>query len=120
METPDWLPIAARHAREQPWTLGYLLERYRELEGRSIEQLAEELGCDAATLDWLALCRRPAGDKLEERVQEIAARYGLAPAPLAAVVRRVEVIQTMSSRSQGSEIEPALRAARDQDEEPEE
>src|SRR5690349_21493958 len=106
METPDWLPIAARHAREQPWTLGYALERYREMEDRSLEQLAEELGCDARTLDWLALCRRPAGDKLEERVQEIAARYGLAPAPLAAVVRRVEVIQTMSSRSEGSEVEP--------------
>jgi len=122
MTGPDWLKRAAQRSAEEAWMLGRVLERYRELEGCSSEQLATALGCTAEALPWLALCRRPEGEAFMEQVLVIAKRFALDPLRLSAVLRRVEVLDALGTRRDGGEAADAdslLLAARDRPEDEE-
>ncbi|MFL5355439.1 hypothetical protein [Archangium sp.] len=116
MTNPDWLKVAARRSAHEVWTLGHVFERYRELESRSPEELAAELGCSLEVLAWLSLCRRPEGEEFTEHVDAIVKRFGLDPLRLIAVLRHVEVMDALSARPEGGEAaegDSVLLAARD-------
>jgi hypothetical protein len=59
-------------------------------EGLSDDALAARLGIATVDLLRLALCPRPHPDHWAEDLAQIATRFGLAPEPLAAVLRAVE------------------------------
>ncbi len=116
MTNPDWLETAARRSAYEAWTLGHVFTRYRELEGRSHEDLAKALGCTLEVLHWLSLCRRPTGETFTEQVFVLAKRFEVDPLRLSEVLRRVEVMDALSARSDGGEAtdEDTLQlAARD-------
>ncbi|MFP2924244.1 hypothetical protein ACLESO_03290 [Pyxidicoccus sp. 3LG] len=116
MSNPDWLARAARRSQDESWTLGHVFERYRELEGCSPEELLKELGCTQEVLDWLSLSRRPEEQGFDAQVTAIARRFAVEREPLVHVLRRVEVMDTLSARdshSERTEDSPMLVAARD-------
>lgn len=116
MTNPEWLKAAAQRSAHEAWMLGHVFEKYRELEGRSAEQLAVELGCSLEVLQWLSLCRRPEGEKFTEQVDAIVKRFALDPLRLIAVIRHVEVMDALTARSEGgvaAESRSRLLAARD-------
>lgn len=122
MSKPEWLARAAQRSQEEPWMLGHVFERYRELERCSQAQLAKELGCTREVLHWLSLCRRPEGDGFNEQASIIARRFGLELLPLVQVLRRVEVMETFSEEAEPGEGMPedrTLLAARDRSEDDE-
>lgn len=112
MTNPKWLEAAARRSGQHTWTLGYVFEQYRKYEGKSAEALAEELGCSLETLAWLSLCRRPDEALFAEHLEMIEKRFAVEPHRLAAVVRRVEVLDVLPASQEEGE-EPFLLAARD-------
>jgi hypothetical protein len=123
MTNPDWLERVARRSRSEPWTLGHAFERYRELEGRTQEELAKELGCTLEVLHWLSVCRRPEGQDFTEQASAIASRFAVELLPLVRVLRHVEVMEKLSQRDEpgeDTEEQPMQLAARDrvQDDEP--
>ena len=116
MTNPEWLKAAARRSAHEAWMLGQVFEKYRELEGRSPEQLAAELDCSLEVLQWLSLCRRPEGEKFTEQVDAIVKRFALDPLRLIAVLRHVEVMDALTARPEGgaaAEGGSLLLAARD-------
>ncbi|QSQ28047.1 hypothetical protein JY651_09635 [Pyxidicoccus parkwayensis] len=93
--------------------LGYAFARYRELEGCSETALAAELGCTLETLQWMSLCRRPKEEAFSEHASAIAERFSVELLPLVQVLRRVEVLDSLSERC-GADGGNALQmAARD-------
>ncbi len=116
MSKPDWLARAAQRSREESWMLGHAFERYRELEGCSDDELAKELGCTRDALHWLSLCRRPEGEHFVEHATTIARRFGLELLSLVKVLRRVEVMDTLSEGPESADVKQqdrTLLAARD-------
>lgn len=115
MTSPKWLKVAAQHSGQHTWTLGYVFEQYRKYEGKSAEELAEDLGCSLETLEWLSLCRRPSEERFAEHLELIEKRFAVEPHRLAAVVRHVEVLDVLpASQEQEEEGEQSfLLAARD-------
>ncbi len=116
MANPKWLKVAARHSGQHTWTLGYVFEQYRKHEGKSAEELAADLGCSLEMLDWLSLCRRPDEEHFAEHLELIEKRFAVEPSRLAAVLRRVEVLDALpTSREEGDDVgeEAFLLAARD-------
>lgn len=116
MTSPDWLEMAARRSAQEAWMLGHAFARYRELEGRSPEELAAELGCTREVLHWLSLCRRPAGESFSEQAFTIAQRFAVEPLRLVTVLRRVEVVDALTALGEGEEAadeDALLLAARD-------
>jgi hypothetical protein len=116
MSHPEWLALAAARSVEHPWSVGYALARFGKDEGKTREQLAAELGCEKAQLDWLSLCRRPDPLRFTEHVHEIAERYGLPALKLASIFRRVDALDaldtnTPEANSHGAKV--ILLAARD-------
>ncbi|NMO17426.1 helix-turn-helix domain-containing protein [Pyxidicoccus fallax] len=96
--------------------LGHVFERYRELEGRTQEELAKELGCTPDVLHWLSLCRRPEGQDFDEQASAIAKRFAVDLVSLVQVLRHVEVMETLSRQvGNGDTLEeqPMQSAARD-------
>jgi transcriptional regulator with XRE-family HTH domain len=113
---PEWLGVVARHSGQYTWTLGYVFEQYRKYEGKSAEELAEDLGCSLETLDWLSLCRRPDEEKFAEHLDIIEKRFAVEAHRLADVIRTVEVLDVLPpEREDGEEgeAEGFLLAARD-------
>ena len=107
MTTPEWLKVAAqRSAQEDSASLGYAFEQYRRHEGKSAEELAAMLGCSQEVLDGLALCRRPEQDRFAEHLRMIGNRFAVDPRRLAAVLRRVEVLDVLPA---DGEEGPAVR-----------
>ncbi|WP_246357201.1 hypothetical protein [Pyxidicoccus fallax] len=116
MTNPEWLERAARRSRSETWMLGHVFERYRELEGRTQEELAKELGCTPDVLHWLSLCRRPEGQDFDEQASAIAKRFAVDLVSLVQVLRHVEVMETLSRQvGNGDTLEeqPMQSAARD-------
>ena len=116
MTNPEWLKAAARRSAHETWMLGHVFEKYRELEGRSEEELSAELGCSLEVLHWLSLCRRPEGEKFTEHVFAIAKRFEVESLRLVAVLRRVEVVDALTARPGGggaADEDPLQLAARD-------
>jgi len=118
MTRPSWLSTAVRRSSEREWTLGHVLEKYRQFENKSPEALALELGCSLETLEWLALCRRPDEDTFAEDLSAIADRFNVDPNGLASVIRHAESLGVFAARQEDGQTvrEPALvLAARDRD-----
>lgn len=123
MANRDWLNTAARRAVEHPWTLGAVLEAYKDLEDIDDEELIRRLGCDQEHRQLLAVCRQPREQHFAEDVVRIAGRFSLDAGCLAAILRRVEVVDALRSSSsrQESGTDATLLAARDrkhEDDEP--
>lgn len=95
MTNPEWLTIAAQRSVQYTWTLGYVFAQYMKYEGKSAEDLATELGCSMDVLDWLSVCRRPAEEHFAEHLRLIEQRYAVNARRLAAVLRRVEVLDVL-------------------------
>ena len=118
MKTPEWLKDAAQRSAQDPASLGYAFEQYRRHEGKSASELAAMLGCSQDSLDGLYLCRRPERDRFAEHVRMIAKRFAVDPRRLAAVLRRVEVLDVLpTDTGGGTEVAAGayLLAARDDD-----
>ena len=116
MTTPEWLKVAAERSAQDPASLGYVFEQYRKHEGKSAEELAAMLGCSPKVLDELALCRRPAPERFAEHLRMIEQRFAVAPRRLAAVLRRVEVLDILPADEEGGSAvrdDSYLLAARD-------
>jgi hypothetical protein len=115
MTNPKWLKVAARCSGQHTWTLGYVFEQYRKYEGKSAEELAVDLGCPLEMLDWLSLCRRPEEETFAEHLDLIEKRFAVEPHRLAAVIRRVEVLDVLPASREGGDVgeETFLLAARD-------
>jgi hypothetical protein len=88
--THELLTHAARRAEDRPSYVAWALAVVRVREGLSDEALAARLGIATVDLPRLALCMRPRRDHWAEDLAQIATRFGLAPEPLAAILRAVE------------------------------
>jgi hypothetical protein len=110
----NWLESAARRAQRETWTLGRKLSRLAELENTSNYELAAELHCEAATVQWLFLCRSPTGERFAEDVQQIASRFSLDVNRLAGLIRRADAVTTLAVSGHDSS-EGILLAARDRE-----
>lgn len=122
MSNPDWLERAARRSQGEAWMLGHTFERYQQLEGRTQEELARELGCTLDVLHWMSLCRRPEGQAFDEQAFAIAKRFEVDLLPLVQVLRRVEVMDAPSIRMRdeaGKTAHSIQLAARDRSEDEE-
>ncbi len=113
MKTPNWLERAARQSTKHLWTLGSVLDDYRNIERATPDQLAAFLGCSVDTLDWLSLCRKPTPERFADDIARIAQRFNLNPSTLAQVVRRVDVVHAFRRPAKSREGESLLIAARD-------
>lgn len=115
MTTPEWLKVAAQCGAKDPASLGYIFEQYRKHEDKSAEELAAMLGCSLEVLDGLSLCRRPEQDRFVEHLRMIANRFAVDPRKLAAVLRRVEVLNVLPVDGGGTAVrdDSYLLAARD-------
>ncbi|NVI97098.1 hypothetical protein HV824_03035 [Myxococcus sp. AM009] len=81
--------------------LGYTFERYREIEGITTTDLANQLGCSRAELQWMSLCRRPLGASFAKQTIEVAHRFAVDPRALVHVLRHVEVITALAQDADG-------------------
>lgn len=110
----SWLESAARRAQCETWTLGRNLSRLAELEGTSSHEFAAELKCDTATVQWLFLCRCPAGERFAEDVEQIASRFSLDAKRLAGLIRRADAVAALAAAGHDTS-ERILLAARDRE-----
>jgi transcriptional regulator with XRE-family HTH domain len=116
MTTPEWLKVAAERSAQDPASLGYIFEQYRKHEGKSAEELAAMLNCSPKVLDELSLCRRPEPERFAEHLRMIEKRFAVDPRRLAAVLRRVEVLDILPEDEEGGSAvrdDSYLLAARD-------
>jgi hypothetical protein len=113
MSTPVWLGRAVRHSHGEPRMLGHVLARYRQLEGCSEETLAGELGCTLEALQWLSLCLRPEEAAFKEQTSAIAERFSVDLGVLVQLLRRVEVLDSLSARRDSTGTRGMRMAARD-------
>ncbi len=115
-ETPqkeDFLGFTARRAADRPYFMASALESFRQREGLDRVGLAAYLGLPLEQLDRLALCARPniTNSRLfRTQLAAITVRFGIAPTPLANLLRRVAAYEADSAPAN-------LMAARDYDEE---
>jgi hypothetical protein len=116
MTTPEWLKVAAERSAQDPASLGYVFAQYRKHEGKSAEELAAMLDCTLKVLDELSLCRRPDPERFAEHLRMIEKRFAVDPRRLAAVLRRVEVLDILPEEEAGGAAvrdDSYLLAARD-------
>lgn len=115
----DDIPSLARlaqQARERQTLLAGLLFAYQEQEELDESGLAAFLGCDAAGLPRLALCRRPHSQTPAFRadIERIAQYAGANPLQLVKLIRAVEARAALQHAAEAPS--PMLLAARDHDE----
>ncbi|WP_224366239.1 hypothetical protein [Hyalangium versicolor] len=117
MTIPEWLKKeAAERSAQDPASLGYVFAQYRKHEGKSAEELAAMLGCNMKVFDELALCRRPEQERFAEHLRMLEKRFAVDPRKLAAVLRRVEVLDILPVGDEGGTTvshDAYLLAARD-------
>jgi hypothetical protein len=58
-ELPEWLVLAAEHFEHDPRYVAHAMAVYRRRSGRTMAELANELGCDESTVLRLAVRPRP-------------------------------------------------------------
>jgi hypothetical protein len=116
MADGDLLRRAAERAGQRRFYLASSLLAYARAERLDDAGLAVRLGCDAASLSALLLCRRPTGEGSVFRadVEAIAERFRLDAARLVRVIRAADAVVAL----QGATPDHAgrlLAAARDRD-----
>lgn len=116
INTAAALRIAASKAAQDPQFLGYVLKLYCHHEGLNEDLLAERLGTEVMFLPRLYLCKRPPTTAVDfaARVGRIADYALIDAAALAAIIRQVDALQSLSDISDSHGL---LAAARDADEE---
>jgi hypothetical protein len=102
---------AARAAKRREY-LGWVLDRYADLEGLRKPELAKRLNLAAVEFARLALCLKPRQRTFASDVEAICRQFSLEPQDLAKVVRMVESVDTMSISVAGSTDSGVLMAAR--------
>ncbi|WP_205522625.1 hypothetical protein [Myxococcus eversor] len=95
MTTPDWLEPAVRRCSRESWTLGHAFERFREMERRTDSQLAVDLGCTEEQLQWLSLCRRPAGARFAMQAAQLAKDFEVNLTALVEILHHLEVVDAL-------------------------
>jgi orotate phosphoribosyltransferase-like protein len=91
------------------------LSHLAELEGTSNRELATELNCDPATVQWLFLCRSPSSERFAQDVERIASHFSLDAKRLAGLVRRADAVMALAASGHNAS-EGILLAARDREE----
>jgi hypothetical protein len=123
-DDPMMLRRAADRARARPEFLGWVLARFEELEKLSKESLYQQLNVPEADWPRLQLCLRPRADAFLPDVTQIAQEFGIDRAALAAVIRRVEAVDTIRQREQpgtaGNMLAARTRKAKKRSSDPEE
>jgi hypothetical protein len=108
---------AARAAKRREY-LGWVLDRYVDLEGLRKPELAKRLNLAAVQFARLALCLRPRQQTFASDVEAICREFSLEPQYLAEVVRMVESVDTMSISVTASTDSGVLMAARSREKKP--
>jgi hypothetical protein len=114
MKTSEALQIAASRAAQDPRFLGHVLNLYCQAEGLSEDDLADRLGTAAEFLPRLYLCKRPASGTSDfaDRVNAIADYAVIEATALAAIIRQVDAIESLSRSPNSGGL---LAAARDKE-----
>lgn len=91
---------AAARARTRPEFMARVLAAYQDIEGMTETRLREYL--DVAEANWprLELCLRPRAEAFLKDVTQIAQGFGIDRGKLAAVIRRVDAVETVQRREQ--------------------
>lgn len=114
------LDYLARRVGAEPFFLASAFAEYARGNGLDDAGLAQRLGCAAATLALLRLCRRPDGASSAFRadVARIADRFGIDGTILAQIVRWADAVaglRAASAAAAGQGECGTLLAARDRD-----
>jgi hypothetical protein len=126
------LDALARRAATDDFFLGAALADYARSEGLDDAALAGRLGCPAAALTGLRLCRRPRPEAplFAADVGRISEHFGLDADVLADAVRRADALAALragglgaggvlqAARDRGADDRPAGRGPIDQDARP--
>jgi hypothetical protein len=111
------LSLAASKAAKRPFFLAAALETYKHIENLDENGLAEVLKLEVGQLSRLGLCRRPDvnnSQTFRRDIEAISQKFGLAPALLGNLLRRVAAYEAKQTDPPGF-----LMAARDRTEEDE-
>jgi hypothetical protein len=114
----DSLDRLARRLEDDPGFLACALAEYARSEGLDDAGLARLLGCAAADLTGVRLCRAPRPGPADFRadVRHVAERFALDAARLMEVVRAADALRLLR---EGAAAAPGfLMAARDREDEP--
>ncbi len=116
MSDRELLRRAAERAAQRPFYLASSLLAYARAERLDDDALAEQLGCDLASLPAILLCRRPTpeGAVFRANVEAIAARFALDATRLARLLRRADAVTGLGRVPLGQSHD-LLAAARDRD-----
>lgn len=112
---PQSLTGLARRAAEHPYFLGFALAAYQARHRLDDAQAAERLGCPAAALPRLRLCRRPiaAEPDFAARVRRIAAYVPCDADALLALLRETSVLAALGGALPADVPASLFTAARD-------
>jgi hypothetical protein len=91
---------AATRARARPEFMARVLAAYQDIEGMTEARLREHLGVTEANWPRLELCLRPRAEAFLKDVTQIAQGFGIDRGVLAAVIRRVDAVETVQLREQ--------------------
>jgi hypothetical protein len=110
IDTEKLVQYTARKAIGQARFLASALEKYKTVEKLDDTALASHFGLDTGQLARLALCLRPVPDtpRFRADVERICQKFGVAPAKLVSLLRRVAAYEISSAPTTG-----VLMAARD-------
>lgn len=109
---------AARRAGQQSFFLASVFQSYQAANKLDDAALAAMLGCAAADLPRLALCRRPAGaaETFTTDIDHLARRFQVDAEQLVSIVREVDALEALRQHLSVDVQTPGmLRAARDRD-----
>jgi hypothetical protein len=102
--TPDHeaaiLSRAAARARTRPEFMARVLAAYQDIETMTEARLREHLGVTVEDWPRLQLCLRPRSEVFLEDVTQIAQGFGIDRGVLAAIIRRVDAVETVQMRDQ--------------------
>ncbi len=96
--TPDMLKRYAARASEDPFYFGWHLARYAESMGKSVEDLAPELGCLPSAVYEMSLCRAPRTEpsRFRRDIEAVANRFQVSAALLANIARHAAALSAAS------------------------
>lgn len=101
---------AAARARTRPEFMARVLAVYQDIESMTEAHLREHLGVTEANWPRLELCLRPRAEAFLKDVTQIAQGFGIDRGELAAVIRRVDAVETVQLRDQPGQAGTLLAA----------